>query len=75
MTYLRTLLAIALVHPLAAHAHEGHVLDLLSAFMQPLAGWDHLLMALVFLGVLGLGVRMALKARNRQQHDVSKDQP
>lgn len=61
--------------PLSAWAHGGHVLDLVSAFMEPLAGWDHLLMALVFLGVLGVGARMILKARSRAPRDMSKDQP
>jgi hydrogenase/urease accessory protein HupE len=69
------LLPPALLSPISARAHEGHVLDLVSAVMQPLAGWDHLLMALVFLGVLGVSVRMMVKARSRGQRDVSKDQP
>ncbi len=38
-----------------AIAHEGHTLDLVSAFLAPLAGWDHLLMAGLFVAVV-LGI-------------------
>ncbi|MFZ9812333.1 MAG: hypothetical protein ACO3DD_04535 [Burkholderiaceae bacterium] len=59
--------------PFPALAHEGHVLDIVSALMEPLAGWDHLLMALMFLGVLALGLRIAIKALGRQRRSNSED--
>jgi len=49
-----------------AIAHEGHTLDLLSAFLAPLAGWDHLLMAGLFLAVLVGMVRAMAKAVKRK---------
>ena len=49
-----------------AIAHEGHVLDLLSAFLAPLAGWDHLLMAGLFMAVLAGMVRAMVKVMRRK---------
>jgi hydrogenase/urease accessory protein HupE len=45
-----------------ALAHEGHLLDLVSAFVAPLAGWDHLLMAGLIVGM----VRAIAKAATRR---------
>lgn len=66
-------LFLLLLTPFPALAHEGHVLDLVSALMEPLAGWDHLLMALMFLGVLALGLRIAIRALGRQRRSNSED--
>ncbi len=49
-----------------ALAHEGHLLDLVSAFVAPLAGWDHLLMAGLFLAVIVGMVRAIAKAATRR---------
>jgi hydrogenase/urease accessory protein HupE len=75
ISFFRLALLLLFLTPFPALAHEGHVLDLVSAFMQPLAGWDHLLMALMFLGVLAVGFRLTLKALGRQRRNEPKDQP
>ena len=49
-----------------AIAHEGHTLDLFSAFVAPLAGWDHLLMAGLFVAVIVGMVRAMRKAVRRK---------
>ncbi|MFZ9314004.1 MAG: HupE/UreJ family protein [Burkholderiaceae bacterium] len=49
-----------------AIAHEGHVLDLVSAFLAPLAGWDHLLMAGLFVVVVVGMVRAMVRVVRRK---------
>ena len=73
--FFRLAILLLFLTPFPALAHEGHVLDLFSALMEPLAGWDHLLMALMFLGVLAVGFRLTLKALGRQRRNEPKDQP
>ena len=56
-----------------AIAHEGHTLDLLSAFFAPLAGWDHLLMVGLFVAVLVGMVRAMVRVvrRKAQIHGIA----
>ncbi len=69
----RVFVLLLITQPLTVSAHQGHILDLVSAFMAPLAGWDHLLMVLVFLLVVVMALRIGLKAVRRGRHACRED--
>ncbi|MEY3200974.1 MAG: hypothetical protein RIR70_524 [Pseudomonadota bacterium] len=53
---MRSLFASALLLPLSAHAHPGHVHTLLDIFTHALTEWDHLA-----LGALALAAVFAVR--------------